>query len=115
MLLEQAKSNLLVVDVQERLLPAMATPNEIMAPIQLLLRAAATLGVPVLASEQYPKGLGRTVPPIRDLISENQIVEKIEFSCAANPNLRRGLLDFGRDQVGRAGTPEFKELSALLK
>ncbi len=179
MLLEQTESSLLVVDVQERLLPAMATPNEIMAPIQLLLRAAATLGVPVLASEQYPQGLGRTVPPIRDLISKNQIVEKIEFSCAANPNLRRRLLDFGGEQLvlcgieahvcvlqtalgfagdtqvfvvadavdsrrpesrslalrrmeragielvtaemvvfewlGRAGTPEFKELSALLK
>ncbi len=179
MLLEQSKSSLLVVDVQERLLPAMASPDNILPPIQLLLRAAATLEVPILVSEQYPKGLGPTVSPIRDLVSQNRIAEKIEFSCAANPGLRSRLLDFGRDQLvlcgieahvcvlqtalgfigerqvfvvadaidsrqresrslalrrmeragvelvtaemvvfewlGRAGTPKFKELSALLK
>ena len=54
MLLDHTKSSLLVVDMQERLLPAMSAPEKILPPIQLLLRAAATLDVPILVSEQYP-------------------------------------------------------------
>ena len=179
MLLDKVRSSLLVVDLQERLLPAMSAPDQIIPPIQLLIRAAMALQVPVLASEQYPKGLGHTVPAVRDLLESGQILEKVEFSCAANPALHAQLRRLSRDQLvicgieahvcvlqtalglasekqvfvaadatasrrpenrrlalrrmgragveivsaemvvfewlGRAGTPEFKELSALLK
>ena len=60
MLLERAKSLLLLVDMQERLVPIMADAADLTARCGILLRAAYELGVPILASEQYPKGLGAT-------------------------------------------------------
>ena len=64
MLLDATKSSLLLIDIQDRLLPAMATSNEVVAKSSILLKAAAELGVPVTISEQYPKGLGHTVPEL---------------------------------------------------
>ena len=54
---------LLVIDVQERLLPAMSEPAVIERNCSILMESAQQLGVPMLLSEQYPKGLGQTVPP----------------------------------------------------
>ncbi len=64
MLLEASKSTLLLVDMQERLLPAMAGGAEVEKRCSILLKAAKALDVPVTVSEQYPKGLGRTVPAL---------------------------------------------------
>ena len=61
MLLDASKSSLLIVDVQEKLLPAMAEPGDVVSRCQILLKAAEALEIPVTISEQYPKGLGHTV------------------------------------------------------
>ena len=58
MLLDRHRSALLVVDMQARLVPAIHEAEAVTARVRLLLDAARQLGVPVLASEQYPKGLG---------------------------------------------------------
>jgi nicotinamidase-related amidase len=102
MLLRAERSFLAVVDVQERLAPAMATPEPAIARCEILMRAAARLGVPMLVSEQYPKGLGRTVPALAALAATNDVVEKIHFSCADEHAWaeRLGLFDeSGRDQA----------------
>lgn len=87
MLLERDKSQLLMVDVQERLLPAMSDPTLVLKNGGRLLEAARTLAVPVVVSEQYPTGLGRTVPELANLAPANAVHEKVEFSCFANPAL----------------------------
>jgi nicotinamidase-related amidase len=79
MLLEASKTSLLIVDVQERLLPAMLEPVEVIARCKILLKAAETLQIPVTVSEQYPGGLGRTVPELS--ISGAAVFEKLSFSC----------------------------------
>lgn len=84
MLIDRATSCLLLVDVQERLAPAMAGRDAMERNVAVLLRAANRLGVPVLASEQYPKGLGRTVPAVAALLGDAAVVEKTEFSCVRN-------------------------------
>ena len=99
MLLRPKESCLLVVDVQERLLPAMSSPDSVVESISLLLKAATLLGVPVLASEQYPKGLGPTVLALRELLDPQPAIEKIEFSCAANAALRDRVGGLGRKQL----------------
>lgn len=99
MLLSSEQSCLLVVDVQERLLPAMSAPDTVVQSIKLLLKAAATLEVPVLASEQYPRGLGPTVPELAEHLGQYPPMEKIEFSCAANPDIADRINSLGRRQL----------------
>lgn len=83
MLIRAATSTLLVVDIQERLLPAIDDGPALVEYSQWLLRVARVLDVPVLASEQYSKGLGPTVAALRDELEPTQILEKLDFSAAA--------------------------------
>jgi nicotinamidase-related amidase len=89
--IDAAKAALLIVDVQERLWAAMAPDDRAMClkNIRILVELARRLAIPVVLSEQYPKGLGRTVAEIDDLLSAPGIVlhrmEKVEFSCVAAP------------------------------
>jgi nicotinamidase-related amidase len=106
MLLDAGKSSLLLIDVQERLLPAMHSPELVVRHAAILLNAAATLQVPVTVSEQYPRGLGHTVP---ELIAPDANVwrfEKLAFSCWRDRPLANhliGLHEAGRPQVILAG------------
>src|SRR5690606_28742000 len=88
MLIEARCSALLTVDMQERLMPAMDGAEPVIANAARLLEAAGRLGVPILVSEQYPKGLGRTVPALAALAPTGAIAEKLHFSCAADPGWR---------------------------
>ena len=101
MLLERAKSLLLLVDMQERLVPAMAGAADVTANCSILLRAAEALAVPVLASEQYPQGLGSTIPALAELAPRR--LEKLEFSAYANPTIRDELSRTGRRQMVLCG------------
>jgi len=99
MLIERDSACLLVVDVQERLAPAMAEPETVIRNAAILMQAAARLGVPILASEQYPQGLGRTVPALQALAPATTFFSKIDFSCATDPGLRARLAETDRRQV----------------
>jgi nicotinamidase-related amidase len=101
MLLERAKSLLLLVDMQERLVPAMADATNVSTRCGILLRGAEALGVPVLASEQYPKGLGATIPELAALAPKR--LEKMEFSGYANGAIRDELTRADRGQIVLAG------------
>jgi len=79
-LLGRESSALLVVDVQQKLIPAIEHADRVVAKSMQLIHAAEILGVPVLVSEQYPKGLGHTVADLA--ASKATIVEeKSMFSC----------------------------------
>ena len=79
---------LLVIDIQEKLLPKIMQAGEVLRNASFLVNAAKVLGVPVLGTEQYPKGLGPTVEPIRGLLTT--VWEKKTFSAVAEG----GALDF---------------------
>ncbi|MDO8931147.1 MAG: hydrolase [Rhodocyclaceae bacterium] len=83
MLMNAHDSALLVVDVQERLLPHIHDWQRVLENIQWLVRVAQKIGVPVMATEQYPKGIGKTHVDVAALLPEQAIVEKIHFSCVA--------------------------------
>ncbi len=78
-LLSASTSVLLVVDVQEKLIPLIPQHQRIVWNIQRLLQAAEVLDVPALGTEQYPKGLGPTVEPLRQRLGP--MPEKLSFSC----------------------------------
>lgn len=96
-------SVLLVVDIQERLLPAIDGGTEVVRHAGRIIRAAEVLGVPVLATEQYPKGLGPTVEPIRGTLDPAAVFEKLTFSACGAEGLLERLRGLGRGQVVVAG------------
>jgi nicotinamidase-related amidase len=93
----------LVVDVQEKLAAAM--PEEAMAALVknagILLQTAETLGMRVLASEQYPKGLGATVPLLATKLSEMGVkaMPKLTFDASSDLTIARALADAGAKSV----------------
>lgn len=99
MLLDRDRCQLLLVDMQERLAPAVAGIAEVESRCALLLATARECGVPVIVSEQYPKGLGRTLASLQGSIENYQVFEKMEFSCYANPRLRAALTAVPRRQT----------------
>lgn len=103
MLMRAETSCLLVVDLQERLMPAINLADQVVENSAWLIQIAQRLSVPVLASEQYPRGLGRTVTAIRELLPANTVVEKNHFSCAAELECMRRIDLLGRDQVVLVG------------
>ncbi|WP_163709114.1 isochorismatase family protein [Mangrovibacterium lignilyticum] len=71
----------LVVDIQERLLPAMEGQEALLNNCQILINGLQELGLPILATQQYSKGLGETVEPIKSIIKDFKAIEKKDFSC----------------------------------
>lgn len=102
MLLDRARAQLLVVDVQDRLLPAMHEGEAMVERCAVLMQAAQRLGIPVTVSEQYRKGLGATVARLDNVKGGAVVLEKMHFSCAANPAIAahvEGFARSGRSQV----------------
>ncbi len=75
---------LLVIDIQEKLLPPIFNKDALVRNAQLLIRLANILELPTLVSTQYTRGLGPTVPEIASLLSLPQPIDKLEFSCFSN-------------------------------
>ncbi len=104
MLLAAEDSILLVVDLQERLLPAIAGAERVVERAGILVKAAGILQVPVLATEQYPRGIGATVPELAAAIGPGATVEKIHFSAAAEPGFLDRIRSLERRQIVICGT-----------
>jgi nicotinamidase-related amidase len=103
--LSRRRAALLVVDIQDRLLAAMpdATLTDVLRNTQILIAGAAQLGLPIVVSQQYPRGLGATARPIEDALASAPAVhrfDKLEFSAAAAPGFAAlvALGGLGRDQ-----------------
>lgn len=72
---------LVVIDIQQKLLPPIFNKDQLVRNTSLLVRLAKILGIPVLLTTQYAKGLGETVPEISSLIDDVQAIDKLQFSC----------------------------------
>jgi nicotinamidase-related amidase len=106
MLIDASKIILLLIDLQERLLPAMAGAPEVERRCSILLKVAKRLDVPVAVTEQYPKGLGHLVPVLKDEIGNAPVFEKFSFSCWRDDALKDHLIrhhEQGRPLVIVAG------------
>ena len=75
---------LLVIDIQEKLLPPIFEKERLVRNSQLLIRLAKIMELPVVLSTQYKKGLGGTVAEIASLVPEREPLDKLEFGCFAN-------------------------------
>lgn len=97
--LDRAKTQLLVVDVQERLLPHIDGHEGIVARIVQILKAAHALDVPATITEQYPEGLGATVTPIKDAADHVELHQKMAFSVLGDTAPRERIISQRRPQV----------------
>ena len=94
---------LVLVDVQERLARVMHEQEALLGNIQRLIKGMKVLGVPVIFTEQYPQGLGETVPEIADLLRDIQPVSKLSFSCCGDETFLSRFKALKRCQVLLAG------------
>ena len=98
--LHREKAILVVVDVQERLTPSMPKKvyRQALGSIDFLVRSAGEIEIPVLVTEQYPKGLGHTVPELADACRDG-VVEKVSFGCCGEGSFLERMKASGRTQV----------------
>ena len=101
--LSRQRAALLVVDIQDRLLPAMPADAlaDVMRNSAILITAADQLGLPIVVSQQYPRGLGTTARAIEDALAAARNVhrfDKLEFSAAAAPAFAQLAPTLARDQ-----------------
>lgn len=82
--LEADQCALIVVDIQQKLLPPIHEKERLVRNSQLLLRLAGILKIPAIVTTQYSKGLGNTVPEIASLLPETEAIDKLHFSCFAS-------------------------------
>jgi nicotinamidase-related amidase len=98
-LLHNADAVLLIIDVQEKFRGHIASFEPMVANIVRLFEGCKILDIPIFVTEQYPKGLGRTIPEIIDLQSGQSVYEKTCFSCCGSADFLQALHKTERKQV----------------
>ena len=102
--LRQEQAVLVVIDVQEKLVPAMDERicGQVVSHVNMLVEGFQGMNLPVIATEQYPRGLGHTIEELK-AATEQQCVEKIAFSCLGEPHFMTALEKTGARQVVLVG------------
>jgi nicotinamidase-related amidase len=90
---------LVVVDIQERLVPAMGEREKVYANCNHIIEAAKLLALPIVVTEQYPKGLGPTVNEIKNAIPSYEPLVKTTFDCCKGPGFMEKMVSLGKKQV----------------
>ena len=98
MLIRATESVLCVIDMQERLVPAMQAPARTLRNTRTLMNVAQEIGVPILLTEQYPKGLGETVKEICEA-TDVSALQKMHFSCMEDDGFAKAFRALNRPQV----------------
>ena len=103
MLFNQAQAALVVIDIQEKMAPSIHGIDGVIRNAGLLMDCAAALGLPVLITEQYPAGLGPTIPAIAEKARNAPRIEKTTFSCCRTKAFMQALEALGRREIILAG------------
>jgi nicotinamidase-related amidase len=90
-LISKGETVLVVIDVQEKLFVHMAEKEKLAENLTELIRFAHIMKIPIILTEQYPKGLGQTIPQVKQLVQNLQPIEKVEFSCFGSQKFREAL------------------------
>jgi len=88
-----------VIDIQEKLFPHIAEADLLLENTIKLITGLQILNVPLIVSEQYTKGLGFTIEPLKNIITNYQPIEKVAFSCADHQPFQEKLQETGRKKV----------------
>lgn len=99
MKIEPENACLLFIDIQERFRPVISQMDDVVKNTLILARSARILKIPYLITEQYPAGLGQTLPEILDVLKPEEVIEKTAFSCYGECAFIRKLNELNRCDV----------------
>ena len=102
-MLKAENSLFFLIDIQDRLVGMLKNREEIAKNNSILAKAAKILGVPVIASEQYPNGLGSTILEVREYLNTENVLEKTSFSALATDTIKAKLESLNRKKVVLTG------------
>lgn len=98
-MLSSGRVVMVVVDVQEKLIPHIWEKEKIIRNMQILIKGMKILDVPILLTEQYPEGLGKSIPGIRNLLPDVSAISKMTFDCCGNENFMDRINGLKRKQI----------------
>ena len=98
-LLDRNNALLVVVDIQDRLADVMSKRQKVTNNCLHLIEAAKLLDIPIIVTEQYPKGLGPTIHEIKNALPRYEPVEKITFDCCREPAFLEKAASQGKNQI----------------
>lgn len=96
--LNRENAILLVIDIQDRLVPVMKNKDQVIQNTKVLLEGARQMDIPVIVTEQYPKGLGNTVEDIKKDLGDAQVFSKNSFTAYID-EVKSALKDIGRKKI----------------
>lgn len=92
-------SVLMIIDIQERMMPVMDHGEQVVSKTITLVKTAEKLAIPIILIEMYPKGLGKTVPEVMEHIADVPRFEKITFSACCEQLMKEHLKKLGRRKI----------------
>ncbi len=99
-LLHPDRAVLLVIDIQEKFTPVIHKAERLIERTRIMIETARQLELPVVVSEQYPRGLGPTAKELAEILPENvTVLEKTAFGCLGDEDITAHLKSLGRDQI----------------
>jgi nicotinamidase-related amidase len=101
--LQADQSVFMIIDLQENLMKVMDRADKVYKNTQLVLAVCRQMGIPVVVTEQYPKGLGHTVAEVSDSLGEHRTLEKFSFSACSDDAIKL-FREFNCKQILIAGS-----------
>jgi len=102
-LLRKDDTLLVIVDIQTKLLNVIFEKERLVSACRKLIQAARLLDVPMVMTEQYPKGMGPTDPQIMEILEDVAAIEKLSFSCCGAEDFNQKIAGLARKQIVVAG------------
>ncbi len=99
MKIDSNKTQTVVIDIQEKLFPLISNPTELLKNCSILIKGLKLFDIPFTLNEQYPRGLGSTIEPIRELLENQTPHEKVTFSCCETQNSMNAITKNDREFV----------------
>ena len=99
MILDTNNTALLIIDIQEKLINVSFNKEQILKNSVILSTAGKILNLPLLVTEQYPKGLGATIPEIKTANQDGKYYEKVDFNALTDENLLSNLKQLQKKQI----------------
>lgn len=97
--LDKSDTALVIIDIQDRLAAVMKVKDEVIKNCLHLIELSKMLNIPIIVTEQYPKGLGHTVAEIKEQLPSYQPVEKLTFSCCEEPNFLNEIKNLNKKTI----------------
>src|SRR5512134_970923 len=98
-LLDKDNTTLLIIDIQERLAVVMKQKDQVTRNVLHLVELAKMQNIPIVVTEQYPKGLGRTLPGIASALPAHILVEKVSFNCCGEASFNEQIKRLGKKKL----------------